>query len=530
MVARPEDSDTLRESLTPVSADSSWSFGGDDTTALLLSFLLLGAFVALAELLHGRPGWSSQASRRLVHAATGLYVVATPYLFTSAAAPFVLGAGFVLANAVSAARGWLRGIHPPGRTSRGTITFPLALLVVLPFSWDDERQFILQTAFLVLAFADPLAAIAGERVPWRQVRIGTATKSAAGSLTFFVVAWALSLFALTTFGPLTLQTAFTGEAIVLSFVLAAVATAVEALGGRGWDNFFIVVAATTVLVLWTRYPDWLSAMATGVVSGVLIAAVSWRLAFLTRAGAIAAGLFAATLIGVGGPGWAVPALAFFVLSSLLSKWSHGRRAARRERSVEPTRRDVSQVYANGAVAWLLVRAFGFEPQAWIYWGFAGSLAAATADTWATEAGPLFRQQPRLILSGRRVPAGTSGAVTWGGTAAGLLGAVVIWICAAATAPAEAAVVGLGPSLIAVVGGGLAGSWVDSLAGATIQAVHRDPATGRIADGHPSGPTGAHERRGWRFVDNDVVNVLCTIAGAAVAMAIAHLQTFGLPTP
>src|SRR5690606_27256904 len=119
------------------------------------------------------------------------------------------------------------------------------------------------------------------------------------------------------------------------------------------------------------------------------------------------------------------------------------------------------------------------------------------------------------LSGRRVPAGTSGAITWGGTAAGLLGAVVIWGCAAATAPADAGVVGVAMSFAAVVGGGVAGSLADSLAGATIQAVHEDRVTGRIADGHPPGRIGAHERRGWRFVGNDVVNVLCTVTGAAV---------------
>ena len=504
-----------------MSPDTSWPLGGNDSAALVLSFLLLGAFVGLAELLHGRFGWSPRASRRLVHAATGLYVVATPWLFTSVAAISLLAATFVLTNAVAAAFGWLRGIHPPGQRSRGTIAFPLALLVVVPFCWNDERQFILQTAFLVLAFADPMAAVAGERSSTR-ARIGNATKSPAGSLTFFIVAWALTWFSLTAFGPAMMGTVSSGELILLSAVVAAVATAVEALGGRGWDNFFIVLASTTVLILWTRHPDWLPAMTFGVAGGTLIAAASWRLAFLSRAGAIAAGLFAATLIGAGGVGWAAPALVFFVLSSLLSKWSHDQHAANPDRPGDTTRREVSQVYANGAVAWLLVLAFAFEPRGWIYWGFVGGLAAATADTWATEAGPLFRQQPRLILSGRRVPAGTSGAVTWGGTAASLLGAVVVWMSAAATAPPEAGFVGLPLSFAAVVGGGLAGSIVDSLAGATIQAVHEDRRTGRIEDGHPSGPAGPHERRGWRLVDNDIVNVLCTVTGAAAAIAIVRL--------
>lgn len=502
------------------SVNPPWQFGGEDVVVLVLSFVLLGTLVAVAELLHDRFEWSSRASRRLVHIGTGLYVVGTPHLFTSVAAIALLAAAFVLTNAVTAARGWLRGMHPAGQVSRGTVAFPLALLVVLPFLWSEQRRFILQTAFLILAVADPVAAIVGERSAGRHVRIGTATKSAAGSLAFFVAAWILTLLGLAAFGPSTLQTAFGGPGILIGAVVATIATAVEALGGRGWDNFFIVIASTTTLLLSTLHPDWLLAMAMGVITGVLLALVSWKLAFLTRAGAIAAGLFAATLIGVGGSGWIAPALAFFFLSSILSKWSRSRRTAKAVRGVDETRRDASQVYANGAVAWILVLAYGFEPQAWLYWSFVGSIAAATADTWATEAGPLFSQQPRLILSGRRVPSGTSGAVTWSGTAAGLLGAVVIWLCAAATAPPLAGVVGLATSFVAVVAGGLAGSLVDSLGGATIQAVHEDVATGRITDGHPSG-TGSHTQRGWRFVDNDVVNVLCAAAGAAVAMAIVR---------
>src|SRR5690606_15060125 len=136
----------------------------------------------------------------------------------------------------------------------------------------------------------------------------------------------------------------------------------------------------------------------------------WRMEYLTFSGSLAGGLFAATLVGVGGWGWMVPGLAFFFLSSALSKWAPEAKGPSAEAAARESRRDASQVYANGGVAWVLVIAYAFAPAEWIYWGFVGSLAAATADTWATEVGPVFRQQPRLILSGQPVPAGTSGAV------------------------------------------------------------------------------------------------------------------------
>src|SRR5438093_5230732 len=44
-------------------------------------------------------------------------------------------------------------------------------------------------------------------------------------------------------------------------------------------------------------------------------------------------------------------------------------------------------------------------------GPAGALAAAAADTWATEIGAFSPFAPRLITSGRQVPRGTSGGIT-----------------------------------------------------------------------------------------------------------------------
>lgn len=507
-----------RDALGPAAeaARSFWSLVRDDAGALVLSLLLLALLVGLAELLHRRMGWSSRVTRRLVHAATGLYVVAIPYLFSAAPAVYLLGAIFVLVNGLTSARGWLRGMHPEDLPSRGTVAFPLALLAILPFCWGAERIYILQTAFLVLAIADPLAAVVGESSPGGRVRIGTAVKSAAGSLTFFVTAWALILAGLVLFGAS--SPAGTPATVLLHSGLAAlVATAVEALGGRGWDNFFVVVVTALLLLLGGAHPEWLSVMGIGVAVGVLFGLFAWRMEYLSHSGAIAGGLFAATLIGIGGWGWIAPGFTFFFLSSALSKWADRIGGSRVGAEARESRRDATQVYANGGVAWLLVVAYALEPRTWIYWGFVGSLAAATADTWATEVGPLFRQQPRMILSRRPVPAGTSGAVTRAGTLAGALGAVVVWASAWWTAPEAVRGVAMTISAAVVVGGGLVGSLIDSLAGATVQAVYRDPGTGRMLDGRVGGETGLERVRGWRWIDNDVVNVMCTAVGAAVSM-------------
>src|SRR6185503_19506702 len=89
-------------------------------------------------------------------------------------------------------------------------------------------------------------------------------------------------------------------------------------------------------------------------------------------------------------------LAFFVSSTLLSK---------------PTTRNAWQVLANGGVAALAALAGSWA-------AFAGALAAATSDTWASEIGRHSRSLPRLISNGTAVPAGTDGGITVRGPVGG----------------------------------------------------------------------------------------------------------------
>ena len=180
------------------------------------------------------------------------------------------------------------------------------------------------------------------------------------------------------------------------------------------------------------------------------------------AAALAVGV--ATIYGFGWRGLAM-LLAFFVSSSLLS--------------TKHTSRNARQVVANGGVAALAALAGN-----WLW--FAGALATANADTWATEIGSRSSTMPRLITTGRSVPAGTDGGMTLLGTVGGITGAGFI---AAVLLVLE----GRGALMIAVAG--VFGMLLDSLLGATVQ--------GKV-----------------RWMDNDAVNLTATLAGAVCAGLLA----------
>lgn len=263
--------------------------------------------------------------------------------------------------------------------------------------------------------------------------------------------------------------------------------------------------------------------ALGAAGAMVVAAAARRTRSLSPGGATAAVVVGTLAVGAGWD-WGALLLAFFVASSALSRL----RAAERDRLTaglvaKGGERDAVQVLANGglfALAALGQSLPGSPAQAdapgqWLWMAAGvGALAAAAADTWATEIGTLAARPPRMLLGMRRVPVGTSGAVSWPGSLAGAAGAafiaLVAWAVGWAATVAAAAVVG-----------GVVGSAADSLLGATIQARRRcagcDTPTERIVHdcGRRTLPDG-----GVPWVDNDLVNALATAAGAAATMVLA----------
>jgi uncharacterized protein (TIGR00297 family) len=230
--------------------------------------------------------------------------------------------------------------------------------------------------------------------------------------------------------------------------------------------------------------------------GGVLFAIAVRARWLTWSGAAVALLVAlALLLGEGLPGLLLLG-AFFVTSSGLTK------AGRRRGSGSPGRGDPphlfdrdadgrgpGQVLANGGVAAFcsLLGVAGSGP--WTHYAAAGALAAATADTWASEVGMWTRRTTRLVTTWELVEPGRSGGVSWIGSGAGALGASLIGGLAWVASGDPDMLVAMG---LAGLGGMLADSWMGAV---------------------------WEDRIPW--IDNDVVNWLGTTTGALTGALLAY---------
>jgi uncharacterized protein (TIGR00297 family) len=219
-------------------------------------------------------------------------------------------------------------------------------------------------------------------------------------------------------------------------------------------------------------------LGVGLLLSASVAGVAWRVRALTLGGAAAATAVGAVIYGFGGVKWAVLLLVFFLTSSTLTRTGGEHKSP----SADRAGRTAGQVAANGAIAAAFALAYWGTDTPWIAAGFAGAIAAATADTWATEIGLLTPTPPRLITSREICRPGQSGGVTSLGTRGGIAGASAIALLGNLL---------LGTSVLGVLIAGTAAMLVDSLLGATLEARAR-------------------------LLTNNSVNLLTTAIGALLA--------------
>lgn len=393
--------------------------------------------------------------------------------------------------------------------SLGIALYPAAVLAAILVFRD--RLELAAGVWALLAFGDGMAAVAGTlvggpRLPWNR------EKSWAGFVAFVLWGTATSAFLVRWVQSGALggrNAAWIGgsfleggvELLLAGCFAAAVAAGLAESLRTGIDDN-VAVPVVGGLVLWTAtwvdpqrladaFPEILgnAAVGAGVNGALAVAALAAR--GVGRSGAISGWFLGTALYAFGGWRGFLMLLLFFVLGTATTKLGYAKKAALGIAQERGGRRGAKNAFANttAGVAFAFLAVASPHPEAMLV-ALVAAFATAAADTVASEIGQAYGRTHVLVTTFRRVPAGTDGAVSLEGTAAG--------IAAAAVLAAAAWSVGLlGPlSAAIVVVAAFLGSTLESYLGATFERM--------------------------RLIDNEVVNFANTVAGGLAAIGLLAL--------
>jgi uncharacterized protein (TIGR00297 family) len=440
----------------------------------------------------------SEDGRQLAHIAVGGFALLLRYLSWWEGA--ILAGAAIAFNLYALPRIAGHRLYRPGESAQkyysGVTLYPVAiLLLILAF---PGRCDIVAGAWGVLAFGDGMATLAGRhirspRIPWNR------EKSIAGSAAFVLFGGAAGSFLCWWCRPVIVPPPYLWFSIAAPLLATVAAAAVETMPMRLDDNLSVAASAGGVL-WWTSLVSEdqaaalsvaaASALPAAIAANVAVAATGYFARTVTLSGAVCGGLLGIAIqLTAGWGGWLL-LLATFVMAVVTTRLGLRRKRLLGIAEARGGRRGAANAFANtgvaAAAAGLSVLSYATQPA---LLAFVAALAAGGSDTAASEIGKAWGRRTYLVSTLRPVDAGTSGAVSLEGTAAGLLGALVLGALGVA--------LGLVPArmLVPVIAGATIGSLAESAMGATLE--------------------------GPGVVNNDVLNFLNTAIASLAAVLLAE---------
>lgn len=244
---------------------------------------------------------------------------------------------------------------------------------------------------------------------------------------------------------------------------------------------------------------------------------AYRMRVIDRFGAVAAIPMGFIILYFGSVLWFLVLLIFFVTASLFTKYKYKQKQKMGLSEGNDGARGWKSVIANGgpAAAFAILYYLSHNNPVFTL-SFTGSLSFALSDTVATEVGLLSKAKPRSILTGKEINTGQSGGVTVRGEIAALTGSILIGTVSGLLL-SEGIMLQILVILPAAITAGTIATNIDSIFGATIQAKYRCINCKKCLE-----KRAIHcnvftiQERGIPLIDNNVVNLLAAIIGAAIS--------------
>ncbi len=414
--------------------------------------LFIAYMVLIISLGYFKPGGrrSKYLIRKSVHLITGLVIFYLTFHISRQILLILFVAGTIFSFITYFIKRF-NYIHVTGDSSWGTLLYPVGILTSFLLLFDKPLYYF-QVTLLFLAISDTVANIGGLRVRGNpSFTILGERKTPLGVIGFALTALSIS------FALLPASEMLTASYLILTVICAL---HFEVISIKGSDNLAIPLG--TALFFFLTYEQnfnawWITVV---ILSMTLISIVLYKSNILTRKGSISAHFLGIYLFGILGIEWGIPVAFFFITSVIFTK-IHG---LNKKKLPDTGQRNVWQAIANIFTAIVVSILFLVSGQPIFKLLFISAVAAVTADTWASEIGPVFHKKCFSLSEWRTATSGVSGGISVAGSLAAFSGAFFVSMLAWVLLFQEIEIYTV---LIIALSGFLA-SFVDSLLGAFLE--------------------------------------------------------------
>lgn len=210
----------------------------------ILASILLIIVVMLAAKLFEKSG--QEASRKFIHIMLSNWWIIAMVFFDNMWCAAILPAAFVVINYISLKKDLIKVMEreegDENKDSFGTVYYAISLLILALLTFGPiNNPLVGLCGIIVMGYGDGLAAVIGKSVKSKEYKIGSNTKSVAGSITMFAV-------------TLMVTTGFfyyiaVPHWILKSIVISSLMTMVEAVSIKGTDNLTVPLMTSLLVYL-----------------------------------------------------------------------------------------------------------------------------------------------------------------------------------------------------------------------------------------------------------------------------------------
>jgi uncharacterized protein (TIGR00297 family) len=349
--------------------------------------------------------------RKLIHLSLGMIILLISYVVEKKVMLFLIIAGTVFSFLTFNSKKF-HLLHKTSDASLGTIYYPVGILSSYLILYNLPLYYF-HSSLMVLSISDTLAYYAG------QIHRGNIwirpfhDKKSIYGIAVYSLSACLILY-------LFLPDSLMLNSLYIIFVILW-AVILETASMRGSDNFSIPAGLALLFFLTYNYEVdyiFLSSILFALAAGCFLL---FKFNILTSRGSFVAFYLGFYLAGISGWPWLMPVLFFFLSSVSFTKLQHAIKGLKNR----STARNAWQVIANILWAFISSVLYLFTLNEIFIILFIAFVAAVTADTWASEIGPLLNKRCFSLSKMRTVPAGTTGGISFFGSLASLTGATII---------------------------------------------------------------------------------------------------------